>query len=59
MNELIPGSDHNCAMEPAQFKWLSQNVEEIQKLLGGGKKGTTGQEIEIRNMLSEAVSVTD
>ena len=49
LSKLMPGSDHVCAMLPVELKQLCAQVEEIEQLLGSGKKEPIPEELKIRN----------
>ncbi|MDP7289370.1 MAG: N-acetylneuraminate synthase family protein [Phycisphaerae bacterium] len=47
----LPGTDHQCAMLPEELTGLCRQVEQIEQLLGTGKKKPNPEELEIRDFV--------
>ena len=53
LSKRLPGTDHECAMLPEELGRLCEQVEQIEELLGSGKKEPAAAELEIRDFVRE------
>jgi sialic acid synthase SpsE len=51
LSRLMPGTDHICAMLPDELAWLCEQVEQVEKMIGDGKKVPVKEELEIRDFV--------
>ena len=45
LDKKLPGPDHSCSLEPAEFKELIQGIRSVEKCLGDGVKKPSASEI--------------